>query len=71
MLPSKFQVNWLIDSGGEAKNRFSRWRPWWPSLISDRNDFSYFSTTSTPMLLTKCRAGWPKGVGGVGFKANC
>ena len=39
MLPSKFGVNWPFDSGEEAKNRFSRW---WPSWISDRNDFSYF-----------------------------
>ena len=41
MLPTKFQVNWPIGSG-EAKNRFSRWRPWRPSWISDQNDFSYF-----------------------------
>ena len=38
MLPSKFGVNWPFGSG-EAKNRFSRWRPPW---ISDRHDFSYF-----------------------------
>ena len=38
MLSTKFQVNWPFGSG-EAKNRFSRWRP---SCISDRNDFSYF-----------------------------
>ena len=37
MLPTKFQVNWPFGSGEEAKNRFSRG----PSLISDRNDFSY------------------------------
>ena len=42
MLPSKFGVNWPFGSGEEAKNRFSRWRPWRPSWISDRNDFSYF-----------------------------
>ena len=41
MLPSKFGVNWPFGSG-EAKNRFSRWQPWWPSWISDRRDFSYF-----------------------------
>ena len=45
MLPSKFGVNWLFGSGEEAKNRFSRWRPSW---ISDRNDFSYFRSTSHP-----------------------
>ena len=42
MLPTKFQVNWPFGSGEEAKNRFSRWLAWWPSWISDRNDFSYF-----------------------------
>ena len=48
MLPSKFGVNWPFVSGEEAKNRFSRWRPWRPSLISDRHDFSYFWTTGHP-----------------------
>ena len=32
----------------KAKNRFSRWRPWRPSWISDRHDFSYFWSTSHP-----------------------
>ena len=36
MLPAKTQVNWPFDLGKEAKNRSSRWRPWWPSWISDR-----------------------------------
>ena len=39
MLPSKFGVNWPFGSGEEAKNRFSRQRPWRPSWISDWNDF--------------------------------
>ena len=43
MLPTKFPVNWPIGSGGETKNRFSRWRPYW---ISDLGDFSYFWSTS-------------------------
>ena len=38
ILPPKFQVSWPFGSRGEAKNRFSRWRPSW---IFDRNDFSY------------------------------
>ena len=42
MLPTMFGVNWLLGSGEEAKNRFSRWLPWRPSWISDRHDFSYF-----------------------------
>ena len=46
ILPTMFQVNWPFSSGGEAKNRLSRWRPRRPSWISDRNDFSYFLSTS-------------------------
>ena len=39
MSPTKFGVNWPFGAGEEAKYRFSRWRPWWPSGISDQNDF--------------------------------
>ena len=50
MLPTKFLVNWPFGSGEEAKNKFSRWPPWWLSWwlswISDRKDFSYFWSTS-------------------------
>ena len=42
MRPTKFGVNRPFGSGVEEKNRFSRWRPWRPSWISDKNDFSYF-----------------------------
>ena len=42
MLPTKFRVDWPFGSGVEVKNRFSRWLPWQPSWISDRNNFSYF-----------------------------
>ena len=42
MLPTKFQVNWLLGLGEEAKKRFSSLPPWWPSWIDDRHDFSYF-----------------------------
>ena len=42
MLPTKFQVNWPFCSGEEAKIIFSKWPPWRPSWISDRNVFSYF-----------------------------
>ena len=48
MLPSNFGVNWPFSSGEEAKNRFSRWRPWGPSWISVLHNFSYFSSTSHP-----------------------
>ena len=64
LLPSKFGVNWPFGSGEEAKNRFSRW---WPSWISDRNDFSIFDLQVTPMLPSKYQVNWPRGVGGVGF----
>ena len=45
MLHTEFQVNYLFSSG-EAKNRFSRWRPRRPYWISDLNDFSYFWSSS-------------------------
>ena len=48
MSPTKFGVNWPFSAGEEAKYRFSRWRPWWPSGISDQNDFSYIWSTSHP-----------------------
>ena len=32
----------------KKKKRFWRWRPWRPSWISDRNDFSYFRSTMSP-----------------------
>ena len=48
MLPSKFRFKWPFSSGEEAKNRFSRWRPWRPSWTSDRHDFSYFWSTIHP-----------------------
>ena len=48
MLPTKFRVNWPFSSEEEVKNRFSRWPPWQPSLISNQNKFSYFWSTSHP-----------------------
>ena len=47
MLPTMFHVNWLFISE-EVKNRFSRWWPWRPSWITDRNDYSYFCSTRHP-----------------------
>ena len=49
MLTTKFQVNCPFVSGEEAKNRFSRW---WPSWISNRTNFSYFSSTGQCFLLS-------------------
>ena len=48
MLTTEFQVNWPFGSGEEAKNRFLKWLPWWPSWISNRNDYSYFWSASPP-----------------------
>ena len=53
MLPTKFQVNWPIGLEEEAKNRFSRWQPQWPSWISKHNDSSYFDLLVILMLTTK------------------
>ena len=63
MLPIEFRVNWLFSLGEEAKNRFSRWLPGWPSWISDRNDFCYFYVQVTPMLPTAFRVNWPDSSG--------
>ena len=46
ILPIKFQVNGSLYSGEEVQNRFLRWQLWRPSRISNRNDFSYFLSTS-------------------------
>ena len=46
---TKFTVSWTFGSGVEVQNRFSRWRPWQPKLISDRNKVSYFLSTSHPL----------------------
>ena len=59
MLPRKFGVNWPFSSG-EAKNRFSRWRPSW---MSDRHDISYFWSQVTLMLPSKFGVNWPFGSG--------
>ena len=44
--------------------RFSRWPPWSPSWISDRNVFNLFIIFKvTLMLPTKFRVNWPFGSG--------
>ena len=56
MLSTKFQDNWPFGSGEEAKNKFSRWRPW----ISNKNHFSFcFDLQVTLMLPTKYQVNWP------------
>ena len=48
MLPTKFEVNWLFDSGEEAKIKSFKMAAMAPSWISDRNDFSSFLSTIHP-----------------------
>ena len=48
MLTAKFRINWPFGSGEEGKSRFSRWLPGRTAWISDRNDFSYFLSSSHP-----------------------
>ena len=40
MPPIKFQLKWTYGLGGDVVWRISRWPPWLPSWISERNDFS-------------------------------
>lgn len=61
MLPIKFRVNLAFGSGDEAKNTFSRWRPWWPHWIFKPNDFSCFYVQVTTMLPTKFHVSWSFG----------
>ena len=69
MLHTKFQVNWLLDLGEEAKKkRFSRWPPWRPFWIFDQQDFGYFDLQVTPMLPSKFGVNWPFGSGEEGKK---
>ena len=42
MLHTEFRLNLTNRSGGDVENRFSKWPPWRPYGISDRNDFTYF-----------------------------
>ena len=64
MLPTKFQINWPFGSGEEAKIKFSRWPPLWPSWISVRNDFSHYLSTSQSDASYKVQVNWLFGVGG-------
>ena len=59
MLPTKFGVSWLFGSGEEAENKFLRWQPWWPSWISNQNDFSHFDLLVTPTLPIKFQGNQP------------
>ena len=62
MLPTKFQVNWPFSSGGEA-NKSLRWRPWRPSWISVRNDFTYFLIYKSPRCFLQFQVDWTFSLG--------
>ena len=65
MLPTctYFKVNKPFGSG-EVKNRFSRWPPWRPSWVPNRNDFSHFWSISHPDASYQVSGvvGWCEGV---------
>ena len=63
MLPTKFQVNRPFGSEEEeAKNRFSRWRPWLPAWIFlIRTILALFDLQVTLMLPTKFQVNWAFG----------
>ena len=64
MPPTKFGINWLLGLGEEAKNRFSRWRPWRQSWISVTGTIlAIFDLQVILMLLSKFGVNWPFGSG--------
>ena len=44
MPPIKFLLNPTYVLGGDVLWTISRWLPWWPSWISEQNDFSNFES---------------------------
>ena len=58
MLPSNFGGKWPFGSREEAKNRFSRWRPFW---IPIGTILAIFDLQVTPMLPSKFGFNWPFG----------
>ena len=58
--PQYFQYNRPFGEGEEFQNRFSKWQPWWPSMISSWHNFSYFFYLQViPILPTKFQVNWP------------
>ena len=55
--PPSLQSNGFLVE--EAKNRFSRWRPWQPSWISDQDNLAIFDLQVTPMLPIEFGVDWP------------
>ena len=62
ILLTKFRVYWPFGSGND-QNKFSRWRQWWPSCFSDRNDCRYFLSASHPDTSSQVSVNWPVGSG--------
>ena len=62
MLRTKFQVNWHLGLGEEAKKRFSRW-PSWRIGISISTILAIFGQQVTLMLPAKFGVNWPFGSG--------
>ena len=63
MFPTKLQVNWSLDTGEEAKNRFSRWPPWRHLGFLIGTILAIFDLQVTRMLPTKFQVNWPLGSG--------
>ena len=64
MRPTKFQVNWPFGSGGEVKNRFSRWPHSGHLGFLIGMILAIFYLQVTLMLTTKFQVNWPFGSGG-------
>ena len=62
MLPTKFQVNWLLGLE-EVKKRFSRWPPWGQLGFPISMILATFDLQVTLMLPTKFGVNWPFGSG--------
>ena len=58
MRPIKFQLDWPVGSGEDAKNRFSRWLQWPPPWTSDRNYLAVYDLQVTTLFPTKFQ-NWP------------
>ena len=63
MPPIKFQLNHTYGLGGDVVLRISRWPPWRPSWIAERNDFSYSEnlcvTVMPSIVLAQSDLRWP------------
>ena len=59
MIRTKIQVNWPVRSGGEGKNKHSRWLPCGHLGFPIRTILAIFDLQVTPMLPTKFQVSWP------------